>query len=122
MPAGANGKLYGAVTTHVVGDALTKLGFEIERKRIDLMGVAIKTVGTFKASIKLYESQVAEIHFTVKAQEEEKKEEKPAKPAKGNRYQHNDAPKAEAAPAETPAEPAAEEPKAEAPAAEGSAE
>ena len=122
MPAGANGKLYGAVTTHVVGDALTKLGFEIERKRIDLMGVAIKTVGTFKASIKLYESQVAEIHFTVKAQEEEKKEEKPAKPAKGNRYQRNDAPKAEAAPAETPAEPAAEEPKAEAPAAEGSAE
>ena len=85
------------------------------------MGVAIKTVGTFKASIKLYESQVAEIHFTVKAQEEEKKEEKPAKPAKGNRYQRNDAPKAEA-PAETPAEPAAEEPKAEAPAAESSAE
>ena len=93
MPAGANGKLYGAVTTHVIGEAL-----------------------------KLYESQVAEIHFTVKAQEEEKKEEKPAKPARGNRFQRNDAPKAEAAPAETPAEPAAEEPKAEAPAAEGSAE
>ena len=104
MPAGANGKLYGAVTTHILGDALAKLGFEIERKRIDLLGVAIKSVGTFKADIKLYESQVAEIHFTVKAQEEEKKEEKPAKPARSGRFQKNEAPKAEEAPAEKPAE------------------
>ena len=122
MPAGANGKLYGAVTTHVVGDALTKLGFEIERKRIDLMGIAIKTVGTFKATIKLYESQVAEIHFTVKAQEEEKKEEKPAKPAKGGRNNRHEAPKAEAPAAEeaAPAEAPAEAPASDA--AEGSAE
>lgn len=83
MPAGANGKLYGAVTTHVIADALTKLGFEIERKRIELAGIAIKTVGTYKASIKLYEAQTAEIHVVVKAQEDASaKAEKPAKEAK----------------------------------------
>ena len=32
MPAGANGKLYGAVTTAVIADVLAKQGFEIERK------------------------------------------------------------------------------------------
>lgn len=36
MPAGSNGKLYGAVTNNVVADALAKLGFEIERKRIEI--------------------------------------------------------------------------------------
>lgn len=83
MPAGANGKLYGAVTTNVIADALAKLGFEIERKRIELAGLAIKTVGTYKATVKLYEAQTAEIHVVVKAQEtaeekakKENKEEK----------------------------------------------
>ena len=129
MPAGANGKLYGAVTPHVIGEALAKLGFDIERKRIDLQGVAVKSVGNFKAVIKLYETQVAEIHFAVKAQEEEKKEEKPAKPAKGGRNFRHEAPKAEnpapAAEEAAPAEAPVEEAKLEAPAteaAEGSAE
>ena len=91
MPAGANGKLYGAVSAHVVAEALAKQGFEIERKRIELPGAAIKSVGTFKVIIKLYESQTAEIHVDVKAQNVEAAEEKPAKPSK------NRAPKAEAA-------------------------
>ena len=76
MPAGSNGKLYGAVTTNVLHDALVKLGYEIARKKIDIPGLAIKSVGTYKASIKLYEAQVAEIHFVVKAQEEGEKKSK----------------------------------------------
>ncbi|MCR5765546.1 MAG: 50S ribosomal protein L9 [Treponema sp.] len=107
MPAGANGKLYGAVTTHVVADALKKNGFDIERKRIDLPGLAIKSVGTYKAIIKLYEAQTAEIHVVVKAQIEEKKEEKPAK--KERNFRRNEEVKAE-------------EPKVEQPAAEETAE
>ena len=107
MPAGANGKLYGAVTTHVVADALKKNGFDIERKRIDLPGLAIKSVGTYKAIIKLYEAQTAEIHVVVKAQVEEKKEEKPAK--KERNFRRNEEVKAE-------------EPKVEQPAAEETAE
>ena len=89
MPAASNGKLYAAVTAHVIADALAKLGFEIERKRIDIPGSSIKSVGTFKASVKLYESQVAEISVNVKAQTvegaapaEPKKAEKKAEPAK----------------------------------------
>lgn len=71
MPAGANGKLYGAVTTNVIADALAKLGFDIERKRIELGGITIKTVGNYKATVKLYEAQVAEVKVAVKAQETE---------------------------------------------------
>ena len=70
MPAAANGKLYGAVTTHVVADTLAKLGYEIERKRIDMAGIAIKTVGNYKISVKLYEAQVAEVQLAVKANAE----------------------------------------------------
>ena len=89
MPAAANGKLYAAVTSNVVAEALNKLGFEIERKRIEIPGSTIKSVGNFKATIKLYEAQVAEVHVAVKAQPvegaapaEAKKAEKKAEPAK----------------------------------------
>ena len=112
MPAGANGKLYGAVTTNVIADALKKQGFEIERKKIDLSGITIKTVGTYKATIKLYEAQTAEIHVVVKAQIEEKKEEKPAKNSRN--FRRNESVKAEEPKVEQPAEETpAEEPKAE---------
>ena len=120
MPAGANGKLYGAVSAHVIAEALAKQGFEIERKRIELPGAAIKSVGTFKVVIKLYEAQTAEVHVTVKAQNVEASEEKPAKPSK-NKTSKNEAPAAEAPKAE-PAAAAEEAPAAEqapeAPAAE----
>ena len=91
MPAGANGKLYGAVSTTVIAEALAKQGFEIERKRIEIPGLAIKSVGTYHATIKLYESSVAEIKIVVKAQEvagaapaekAEKSAEAPAEEAK----------------------------------------
>lgn len=91
MPAGNNGKLYGAVTTTVVADLLAKQGFEIERKRIEIPGLAIKSVGNYHATVKLYETQTAEISLSVKAQETEEKkaepkaakaEEKPAEEAK----------------------------------------
>ena len=108
MPAGANGKLYGAVSAHVIAEALAKLGFDIERKRIELPGSAIKSVGTFKIIIKLYEAQTAEIHVVVKAQNiESTAQEKPAK----NRAPKNEEPA-----------PAPEAPAAEAPAAEEKAE
>lgn len=96
MPAGANGKLFGSVTNTLIAENLAKLGYDIERKRIDIPGVAIKSVGNYKATVKLYEAQTAEITVVVKAQET------------------NDAPKAEskAKKAEAPAE------KEEAPAAD----
>ncbi len=84
VPAGSNGKLYGAVTAQTVADYLNKNGFDIERKRIEIPGVSIKSVGNYHATVHLYEAAVAEIKISVKAQEdasakETKKAEKPAK-------------------------------------------
>ncbi|MDR2797536.1 MAG: 50S ribosomal protein L9 [Treponema sp.] len=68
MPAGANGKLYGAVTNQTVADELTKLGFQVERKRIELTGNTLKSVGKYKITVKLYESAAAEVNLTVQGQ------------------------------------------------------
>jgi large subunit ribosomal protein L9 len=84
MPAGANGKLYGAVTGQTVADELAKQGFQIERKRIELAGNALKSVGKYKAQIKLYESAAAEIVINVEGQAI-KTETSPA-PAKNRRH------------------------------------
>ena len=65
MPAGANGKLYGAVTGQTLADELAKQGFQIERKRIELAGNSIKNAGKYKATVKLYENSSAEIQITV---------------------------------------------------------
>lgn len=122
MPAGANGKLYGAVTSQTLADELAKQGFQIERKRIELVGTGFKSVGKYKAVIKLYESAAAEITLTVEGQAV--KTESPP-PVKGRRHIESrpaaapdsgtEAPvPAEPAPVETPT--AGEEPaQAEAP-------
>ena len=68
MPAGSNGKLYGAVSALTVAEYLAKQGFEIERKRIEIPGVTIKTVGNYHATVRLYEAQTAEIKLVVKGQ------------------------------------------------------
>ena len=84
MPAGANGRLYGAVTNHTLVDELAKNGFQIERKRIELAGTGFKSVGKYKATIKLYESHSAEITITITALEI-KTESHAAKPARRGR-------------------------------------
>jgi len=81
MPAGANGKLYGAVTNQTVADELAKNGFQIERKRIELAGNGFKNVGKYKAVIKLYENQSAEITITIIAQEIKTESSASSKPA-----------------------------------------
>jgi large subunit ribosomal protein L9 len=68
MQAGVNGKLYGAVTNQTVTDELSKLGFQIERKRIELPGNTFKNVGKYKISIRLYEGTIAEVPVIVQAQ------------------------------------------------------
>jgi len=80
MPAGANGKLYGAVTNQTISEELAKNGFQIERKRIELAGNGFKNVGKYKAVVKLYENQSAEISISIIAQEI-KVEASPSKPA-----------------------------------------
>ena len=84
MPAGANGKLYGAVTNQTIADELAKNGFQVERKRIELAGSGFKNTGKYKAVLKLYENQSAEITITITAQEI-KTESAPASPKPARR-------------------------------------
>ena len=111
MPAGPNGKLYGAVTNQTVSDELQKLGFEIERKRIELPGLTFKSVGHYNATLKLYESAIAVLPIVVEAQPEAEKAPE-AKPEKRSRRRQEDA---EAEPQVETAESTQEEVKAEEP-------
>ncbi|MDR1786923.1 MAG: 50S ribosomal protein L9 [Treponema sp.] len=124
MPAGANGKLYGAVTAQTIADELGKRGFSIERKRIELPGNSFKNVGKYKVTVKLYENSVAELPILVTAQEL-KVESRPSPAVRSARHSPAAPPQdaAQTPPASVPAEPAAEAtPAAEAAPAEPAAE
>lgn len=84
MPAGANGKLYGAVTNQTIADEFKKLGFEIERKKIEVPGLTFKNVGKYHVSVRLYETAAASIQVIVDAQPE-KSSDKPSA-SKSDRY------------------------------------
>lgn len=82
VPASANGKLYGAVTSQTISDYLAKEGFEIARKSIEIPGLSIKATGNYHCVIHLYEAATAEVKIAVKAQStDDNKAEKPAKKA-----------------------------------------
>ncbi|MDR2246219.1 MAG: 50S ribosomal protein L9 [Treponema sp.] len=105
MPAGANGKLYGAVTSQMVADELTRQGFPTERKRVELPGNSFKSVGKYKVAIKLYESAAAEVGLTVEAQVIKSEPKHPA-PVRKDRRRHGEhvaGQAVETAPAEDPA-------------------
>ncbi|NLM00786.1 MAG: 50S ribosomal protein L9 [Treponema sp.] len=70
MPAGPNGKLYGAVTNQTIADILNNDGFEIERKRVEVPGLTIKTLGKYTANVRLYEGTQATINVVVVNQDE----------------------------------------------------
>lgn len=84
MPAGSNGKLYGAVTNQTIADELHKLGFDIERKRIEVPGLTFKSVGKYHAVVHLYESSTADIQVIVEAQPENTEKSTP-KPERSHR-------------------------------------
>ena len=44
-------------------------GFEIERKKIDVPGLTIKSVGKYVVTVRLYESAVAEVTVEVVSQD-----------------------------------------------------
>ena len=89
MPAGANGRLYGAVTAQTVADELAKQGFQFERKRIELAGSSIKAAGKYKVVVKLYENSSAELQITVIGQAI--KIETPHAPQRGPRRRRDEA-------------------------------
>lgn len=64
---GENGKLYGAVTSAQVAEALAAAGIEIERKNISLPD--IKELGEFEGKVKCYKGVFADIKVNVAAAE-----------------------------------------------------
>ncbi len=64
VKTGAGGKFFGSVTSKEVSDKLSELGFDIDKKKISL-SENIKSVGDFKASIRISAEQTANITVTV---------------------------------------------------------
>lgn len=89
MHVGDNDKLYGSVTSSIIGDALAALGVDVDRRRI-LMDAPIRTLGEHPVRVRLHASIIATVPVKVIS-------DKPEEPAE-----------AEAAPAEESAEAAAE--------------
>ncbi len=105
MPAGQNGKLFGAVSNATIADELLKKGIQIDRKKIEVPGRVIKSVGNYKIIVRLYEKEEATIRVAIKGHVEKAKNA-PA-PEQPRRHHHEEAPaQAEPMATEAPAEPA----------------
>jgi large subunit ribosomal protein L9 len=65
VPAGENGKLFGSVNNNNVAVELEKKGFQIEKKRIEIPEHTIRSVGTYKIRIRLYDKEEATIKLVV---------------------------------------------------------
>ena len=112
IAAGESGKLFGSVTTAMIQEELAKLGFEVDRKRIEVATHSIKMVGTYSARVHLYENEFSTIAIDVVSEAEVKAAEKEAeKAAKAAAKAAEEAAKEAAKEAEKAAEdaPAAEE-------------
>jgi large subunit ribosomal protein L9 len=62
--AGAGGKLFGSVTNRDLQAAMKELGYELDRRSIVLES-PIKTIGTFRATVKLHSEVKTEISVRV---------------------------------------------------------
>lgn len=65
---GTSGKIFGSVNAIQIADALKEKNFDIDRKKIDVDGDAIKEVGNYVAKIHLYKDIKAEVKFEVVAE------------------------------------------------------
>jgi large subunit ribosomal protein L9 len=65
--AGSNGRLFGAITTTNLADAIKALGFgEVDKRRIQF-GSSIRTTGDYEASVRLNSDLVAQVKVQVVA-------------------------------------------------------
>lgn len=67
--AGENDKIFGSVNTIQLSEAYIKAGYNIDRKQITLIDAdTIKTLGTYKAKVKLHKEVSVEVNFEVIAE------------------------------------------------------
>ncbi len=65
--ASSTGKIFGSVNTIQIAEALTKAGFNVERKNIKLAD-DVKELGSFKATVKLHREVSVEVSIEVVAE------------------------------------------------------
>ncbi len=69
MTAAESGKLFGSVTSSLITEELVKRGYDIERKRIDVPGDHIRSIGEYQIRIRLYGQEEASIKVTVEQED-----------------------------------------------------
>lgn len=113
MPAGQNGKLFGAVSNATVADELLKRGIQVDRKKIEVPGRVLKSVGNYKVLVRLYEKEEATVRVVVKGHVEKAKQAPAPEQPRRKRYEERaeeaaqaEAPQAEAPQGFPPGEPA----------------
>ncbi|AYE36009.1 50S ribosomal protein L9 [Borrelia turcica IST7] len=70
MQSSEGGKLFHSINSSNISDELLKLGFEIERRKIDVHHGMLKTFGVYDVTIKLYEGINATIKVEIKKEEQ----------------------------------------------------
>ncbi|MBR6084618.1 MAG: 50S ribosomal protein L9 [Spirochaetales bacterium] len=81
VSASESGRLFGSVTSLMIQEELAKLGFNIERKRIEVASHTIKQVGMYSARIHLYENESSVIKLDVVSEAAEKAAQRAAEKA-----------------------------------------
>lgn len=76
MHVGENDKLYGSVTTTMIGDAVLAQGVEIDRRRI-LLDAPIRTLGDFEVRVRLHADVFANLQVKVVSDHQPVEEEAP---------------------------------------------
>lgn len=64
MHVGENEKLYGSVTSTIIGDAIAALGLEVDRRRI-LMDAPIRSLGEHPVRVRLHSDVIAHVPVKV---------------------------------------------------------
>ena len=63
---GANGKLFGALSSQSIAEALEKAGISVDKKKI-VLDQPIKQTGNYSVSVKLHPEVTAKVNVSVSA-------------------------------------------------------
>lgn len=67
IKTGANGKLFGALNTAAISDALKAMGYELDKKKI-VLSEPIKSLGTYTVQIKPFAEVSGKVKVCVEAE------------------------------------------------------
>ncbi|MCB0480551.1 MAG: 50S ribosomal protein L9 [Flavobacteriales bacterium] len=62
---GENGKIFGSVTSLQLADAMKELGFDVDRKKINIIDEPIKQVGAYEAKVRFHKDIETTVKFEV---------------------------------------------------------